>query len=266
MNVSMGRRTSTVCAALLARVLSAGISMALVSVPCHAMTCGGGSITPVAAPYTLLAIAGQPLTVDALAMFSSTCSGGAVEYRFSQGGAVVRDWSPNPGLVTTTAVSLRYTVEARCSNGPGCVVGSLATIVAHSSLGSATLARQEDGHLLISGIGTSGVDGMRMNLGTIPGLVNGLETQFAEPNFGATSETGARGVYTVQANVPGGTLCRVTVEDVGPGTLEVRPEIPAAGPTLYTVTVLDGSTVTGTFANLSSATIQTGDCQEVEFD
>ncbi len=69
---------------------------------------------------------------------------------------------------------------------------------------------------------------------------------------------------TVHADVPGGIYYRMAVENIGKGVIEIRPDFSPIGATQYTLIVLNGNTVTGVFANLSTASFQTGECVQVE--
>lgn len=144
-----------------------------------------------------------------------------------------------------------------CSSAQRCSVDGIL----NRALGAATLSATPECHLLVTGIGASGLDGFAQD--SLPVNAQRVRTFFTGPNLGH-SEPGARQVVTFRANVPGGVLATTTVEDLGNNTIEIRPDFSPVGATRYTVTVMNGGVVDRVVTDLTSAAIQTGDCVEVE--
>jgi hypothetical protein len=119
-------------------------------------------------------------------------------------------------------------------------------------------------HLIVSNIGASGQDGVSQ--GPLPAGSRHVITNFTGTLFGVGSVLGDKQISTCHANVPGGILMRTRVENVGTQTIEIEHDMSAVGATLYTVVVLNGTTVTDVFTDLPNAIFQTGGCTEVEYD
>ncbi len=147
--------------------------------------------------------------------------------------------------------------DSTCSSAQSCTFDGVTNV----AQGSAALEVNGSCDLLVSDIGTSGDDGVSQV--SLPPHTTKVETHFACPNF-SQSEAGDQEVVTVHADVPGGIFYRMTLENVGNGTMEIRPDFSPVGATLYTLTVLNGGTVNRVFTNLSSATfrMQQGDQEE----
>ncbi len=84
------------------------------------------TVVPAVATSRLVACNGQSVSLDASGSSAVPCTGGTVEYRvLTQGGALVRDWGPDPVTSFTPArcPSLdSYILQVRCSleTGPDC--------------------------------------------------------------------------------------------------------------------------------------------------
>lgn len=161
------------------------------------------------------------------------------------------------GIGLPTPATSGSTSCPTCTSAQRCIVDGIL----NRALGAASISGTLGCHLLVSGIGSSGLDGFAQD--SLPANTQQIRTTFTGPNLGE-SELGARQVVTCLANVPGGVLGTIAVEDVGDSTIEILPDFSAVGATLYTVTVMEGSTVTGVFTDLANPTVQTGDCVEVE--
>ena len=144
-----------------------------------------------------------------------------------------------------------------CSSGQSCTFDQ----VANAALGKATLSINDQCHMLVSNIGQGGEDGFSQLL---PSPTGAVATELACPNF-SQSKVGAQEIATCRASVPGGVFYTATVENIDGQNLEIRPDFSPIGAKLYTVTVLNGSTVTRVFTDLPSATfrMQEGDQEEV---
>jgi hypothetical protein len=147
---------------------------------------------------------------------------------------------------------------AGCTSDRSCTFDGIENI----ALGNATLSINASCHLVVSNIGSSGQDGFSQVL--LPSNSGEVVTLFAGSNF-AQSQVGAKETMTVFADVPGGVYYTKTIENTGQGTLEIHPDFSPVGATLYTITVMDGNTVTGVFPNLPSPTfsVQQGDQEEI---
>lgn len=150
--------------------------------------------------------------------------------------------------------------DSYCASPLACTFAGIANV----ALGEATLSLNSSGHLIVSGIGSTGQDGVSQV--SLPPRTGEVVTEFAGSNFGTSSQPGAMESVTVHADVPGGIYYRLDVENLGKGVIEARPDFSPVGATRYTLTVLNGNTVTGVFANLPSARFQTGECVQVEFN
>jgi hypothetical protein len=73
-------------------------------------------------------VAGMLISLDASASHANQCVDGFLEYRWRAGGATLQDYSTNPVLIDTPAITTVYTLDARCSTDPACV-GSDSVIV-----------------------------------------------------------------------------------------------------------------------------------------
>jgi hypothetical protein len=144
-----------------------------------------------------------------------------------------------------------------CSSSQRCVFDGIL----NRALGVATTSVTSSCHLLVVGIGSSGLDGFAQD--SLPAGAQQIRTLFTGSNLGE-SLAGAREVVTFHADVPGGVFASMTVEDIGDSTIQITPDFSAIGATRYTVTVMNGAHVTGVFTDLPTATIQTGECVEVE--
>ena len=147
---------------------------------------------------------------------------------------------------------------SRCSSAQSCTFDGVTNV----ALGNARLSVNDACHLVVSNIGSTGEDGVAQIL--LPHRTGEIITHFACPNF-SESQAGARETMTVYADVPGGIFYRTSIENIGKDTLEINPDFSPVGATLYTITVLDGATVTGVFKDLPSArfTVPQGDTEEI---
>jgi hypothetical protein len=148
---------------------------------------------------------------------------------------------------------------SNCSSSQSCTFNGIRNI----ALGDAALSINDLCHMVVSGIGASGEDGFSQIF--LPGVKGEVVTEFACPNF-AESQPGATATFTVHADVPGGIFYRKTVENIGNGTLEIRPDFSPVGATLYTLTILDGDKVTAIFSDLPSATFSVPQGDQEEFN
>lgn len=154
--------------------------------------------------------------------------------------------------------SVKQSCSSSCSSGTACTFDGVTNV----ALGGATLSVNDACHLVISNIGSSEQDGFsQVSLTSDSGEV---VTEFACPNF-SQSLPGDKETVTFYADVPGGIFYTATIENVGNATMEIRPDFSPIGATLYTMTVLNGSTVTRVFSDLPSATfrMRQGDQEEV---
>jgi len=145
-----------------------------------------------------------------------------------------------------------------CSDPQNCSFGNVANV----ALGGALLQVNSACHLVVGNIGSSGLDGVAQ-VSLPPGTADVI-TRFTGPLFGPSSSSGDKETVTCHASVPGGVFYQVEVENIGGGVIEARPDFSFVGATLYTVTVLNHSSVVGVFPNLTSALFQTSECEEVE--
>jgi hypothetical protein len=147
---------------------------------------------------------------------------------------------------------------SKCSSAQSCTFDGVTNV----ALGDARLSVNDACHLVISNIGSTGQDGVAQVL--LPSRTGEIITHFACPNF-LESQPGARETMTVYADVPGGIFYRTSVENIGNDTLQINPDFSPVGATRYTITVLDGTTVTGVFKDLPSASFTTpqGDQEEI---
>lgn len=136
--------------------------------------------------------------------------------------------------------------------------------IANTALGGAVLQIDATCSLVISNIGSSGMDGVSQ--GPLPAGTQHVITRFGGSMFGAGTIVGDKKVATCRASVPGGILMRTRVENIGNQTIEIEHDMSPVGATLYTIIVLNGSTITDVFTDLPSAIFQTGECVETEYD
>jgi len=136
--------------------------------------------------------------------------------------------------------------------------------VSNVSLGNATLSVNAACRLVVGNLGATGQDGVSQV--SLPANTHQVATGFVEPNFGPSSQIGDREDITVHANVPGGVYYRLTVENMGNDTVQVRPDFSPIGATLYTIMVFNGPSITSVVRHLANATMMTGECVQTEIN
>jgi len=162
-----------------------------------------------------------------------------------------------PEVVTADPLG-KEICASKCSSAQSCTFDGVTNV----ALGDARLSVNDSCHLVVSNIGSTGEDGVSQIL--LPRHTGEIITHFACPNF-SESQPGARETMTVYGDVPGGIFYRTSIENIGNDTLQIDPDFSPVGAKLYTITVLDGATVTGVFKDLPSASFTTpqGDQEEI---
>lgn len=130
-----------------------------------------------------------------------------------------------------------------CFNEKRCIFDGLTNVF----LGNAALRLNGAGNLIVSNIGSSGLDGVRQD--PLPSdsfqMITGIEC----PNFVGSAE-GTRGVFIMYADVPGDVFSVYTVENVGPGpngvdVIRAEADFSPIGATTYTLQVFNGEDLVG---------------------
>jgi len=141
---------------------------------------------------------GQPIELDASAS-SGTCVDGALQYRFSRDGTVLREFSEDPVLIDATAAAAQYVVAVRCSTDTAC--GDEATI--DVSVVCPTGATPLLGLFPETIEATNGSTwGWTVSRGfdLLQGLLNAVNT------YAGTRSTGTGTLFTDSSSLPGGTV------------------------------------------------------------
>jgi hypothetical protein len=61
---------------------------------------------------------GQAVEIDASGSFADRCLDGVLQFRFTDAGGTLRDWTDNPSIVVSPEVTSSYAVAVRCSADP----------------------------------------------------------------------------------------------------------------------------------------------------
>jgi len=133
-------------------------------------------------------------------LFNVSCSAGAVQYQFSENHILVQDWSTKSFFLDAPSVTEECTVAARCSNDSACFDSNSVTVFVHSALGGATLSSLANGNLVVSNIGSSGNDGISLDL---PDKVEQFDAAWADLDPSGNAPVGASFVKTVRGSING---------------------------------------------------------------
>jgi hypothetical protein len=141
---------------------------------------------------------GQPIELDASAS-SGTCLDGALQYRFTGDGSVLREFSENPYLVDAPAAAVTYTVEVRCSTDVTCTDQTTIDVTVACPTGNTPLLGVFPETIQATSGSTWGwsiARGFQLLQGTLAGV----------GTYSGTYSSGSGSSFTDGAPLPGGTV------------------------------------------------------------
>jgi hypothetical protein len=172
-------------------------------------TCGSVTAALVATPSGTLAAPGQVVSLSAVTSSATSCLNGVLQYRFSDGGGLLRDWTDNPDFVAAPGNSTTYTVAVRCSSDPACADSTNLLVPVNCP---------SSGNLGINMLGLNPTTMDTGNGGSID-IARGSATSGPGINFaGAAVNTQAGPTFSTAANNPAaGTFFWYTARTAGGG-------------------------------------------------
>lgn len=123
------------------------------------------------------------------------------------------------------------------------------------ALGQAALAVNDDCHLVVDNIGSSGQDGVRQF--PLPDDTVKAVTGLAPPNF-RESQQGAQALITVSADVPGDTFLTLTIKNIGNDTIHTEADFSFIGVTNFSVLLFNDGELDAEFNRLTQAACRHG--------
>ena len=192
----------------------------------------------------LVLVAGAPLLAQGQ-------SGMARVYHAPQGGNGGGHLMSVP--LAATEGHINHGDDRVCFNEKRCLFDGLTNVF----LGNGTLSLNGAGNLIVSNIGSSGLDGVRQD--PLPNnsfqMITGIEC----PNFVGSAE-GTRGVFIMYADVPGDVFSVYTVENVGPGpkgvdVIRAEADFSPIGAKTYTLQVFNDGVIVGEVTGLDEGVV-----------
>jgi hypothetical protein len=141
---------------------------------------------------------GQPIELDASSS-SGTCVDGALQYRFTRDGSVLREFSENPVLVDAPVAAAQYSVEVRCSTDTSCDDQTTIDVTVVCPTGATPLLGLFPETIQATSGSTWGWSVSR-GFDLLQGPLNGVST------YAGTRSTGAGTSFTDGSSLPGGTV------------------------------------------------------------
>lgn len=179
--------------------------------------------------------------------------------------------APNGGQGSLMSVPLAATTghlehgdDRICFNETRCIFDGLTNL----ALGNAKLSLNGAGNLIVSGIGSTGRDGVRQDPLPLDSfeMITGIEC----PNFVGSAE-GTTGVFIMYADFPGDVFSVYTVQNVGPGpdgvdVIRAQGDFSPIGATTYTLQIFNGEDLVGDVRGLKEGvvTFRKTDLREID--
>jgi hypothetical protein len=152
---------------------------------------GGAAAEELSAP-------GQPIELDAAAS-SGQCLDGALQYKFSKDGVVLREFSENAFLVDAPGAATQYVVDVRCSTDTACADQTTIDVTVVCPTGNTPLLGVFP-ETVVASSGTTWSWSVTRGYDLLQGPLNGVF------NYVGTRSTGTGTSFTDAGSLPGGTV------------------------------------------------------------